>query len=97
MPYNLQFFAGKSIEAKKYTPDQQAVIELAKEAKKAGGASLDDANILLDWANEYNILSHGPEIHLNRPGDASNIWHFHIGKTGHIPITGDVSSLTGVK
>ena len=93
----MQFFADKGVEAKKYTPDQQAVIELAKEAKKSGGASLDDTNILLDWAKEYNIPNHGPEIHPNRPGEASNVWHFHIGKTGHVPITGDVSSLIGVK
>ena len=93
----MQFFADKGVEAKKYTPDQQAVIELAKEAKKSGGASLDDANILLGWAKEYNIPNHGPEIHLNRPGEASNVWHFHIGKTGHITIIGDVLSLTGVK
>jgi len=65
LPMNLQYFAEKGVDTKKYTPDQQAVIELAKEAKKAG--------------------------------EASNVWHFHIGKTGHIPITGDVSSLTGVK
>ena len=94
---NLQFFADKAIEVQKYTPDQQAVIALAKEAKKAGGISLDEANILLDWANEYNVFNHGPEIHLNRPGNASNIWHLHIGKTGHIPIIGDLSSLMGVK
>ena len=71
---------------KRYTPDQQAVVEFAKEAKKAGGATLDDANILMDWAKEYNVPAHGPEIHPDRPGVASNILHFHIGKTGHIPI-----------
>ena len=70
---------------------------LAKEVKKEGGTNLEEANILLDWANEYDVPNHGPEIHLNRPGDASHVWHFHIGKTGHIPIIGDVSSLTGVQ
>jgi hypothetical protein len=68
------------------TPNQQAVIDLAKEAKKAGGVTAKDANTLMQWADEYNIYNHGPEIHPNRPGAASNILHFHIGKQGHIPI-----------
>ena len=46
-------------------------------------------------AEEYNVPAHGPEIHPNRLGEASNIWHFHIGRVGHIPIIGDISSLTG--
>ena len=74
------------IDSKKHTPDQQAVIELAKEAKKTGGVTEDDANILIDWAKEYDVPNHGPEVHPDRPGTASNILHFHIGKTGHIPI-----------
>lgn len=62
------------------------MIELAKDAKKSGGATLDEANILLDWADEYGVPAHGPEVHPDRPGAASNILHFHIGKTGHISI-----------
>jgi len=68
------------------TPDQQAVIELAKEAKRKGGITDSDASILLDWADEYGVPHHGPETHVNRPGAASNVPHIHIGKTGHIPI-----------
>ena len=29
-------------------------------------------------------------MHPNRQGAASNIPHFHIGRTGHIPIIGDI-------
>jgi len=78
--------AGASGNDKRYTPDQQAVIDLAKEAKANGGVTLDDTNTLLDWAYEYGVLAHGPEIHPSRTGKASNILHFHIGRTGHIPI-----------
>ena len=78
--------AGASGNDKRYTPDQQAVIDLAKEAKANGGVTLDDTNTLLDWAYEYGVPAHGPEIHPSRTGEASNILHFHIGRTGHIPI-----------
>ncbi|MGF6907928.1 hypothetical protein, partial [Fusobacterium sp. PH5-44] len=71
---------------KGYTSDQRAVIELAKEAKAQGGLKADAAKTLQKWANEYGVPNHGPEIHLNRPGAASNVWHIHIGKTGHIQI-----------
>ena len=69
-----------------YTPDQQAVIELAKDAKRRGYIRAGDVNALLGWAQEYGISWHGPEIHPNRPGPASNVLHIHIGKVGHIPI-----------
>ena len=68
------------------TPDQSALIKLAKEAKSNGGATIDDAKTLIGWAKEYGVKYHNIEIHPNRPGAASNILHFHIGKTGHIPI-----------
>ncbi|SCJ29114.1 Cell wall-associated polypeptide CWBP200 [uncultured Clostridium sp.] len=70
----------------RFNGDQQAVIDLAKQAKNIGGIRADDANTLLGWANEYGVPYHGLEIHLNRSGPSSNIPHIHIGKTGHIPI-----------
>lgn len=69
------------------TPDQDAVLQLGKEAKANGGVSSKDAQTLLDWADEYNVPHHGPEVHPNRPEPSSQNPHFHIGKTGHIPIT----------
>jgi hypothetical protein len=42
----------------KFTPDQQAVIDLAKESK--GGLARDHADILVGWAKEYGINNHGP-------------------------------------
>ncbi len=79
--------AGAGSNDKRYTQDQQTLIDLAKEAKAKGGVTLDDANTLLGWANEYGVPAHGPEIHPSRPGAASNTLHFHIGKTNHIQIT----------
>ena len=76
--------------SKRNTPDQDALIQLAKELKKNGGATYEDAEILIDWAKEYNVPYHEIEVHPNRPGAASNVPHFHIGKTGHIPIIGDI-------
>ena len=70
-------------EAKRYTPDQQAVIELAKENKK--GISPTESNILVDWAKEYGIKSHYAQKHLNRSGYWSNkkagVYHSYMGRT----------------
>lgn len=72
---------------KRFTPDQQALVELAKEAKKSGGITPKEADTLMDWANEYKLPgSHGPEVHPNRPGPASNHPHIHVGPVGHLPI-----------
>lgn len=78
------------------TPDQNAVLELAKEAKRNGGVDLEDAKTIMEWAKEYDVPFHGPEQHPDRPQLSSQNWHFHIGnssKTGHIPIIGNVISV----
>ena len=63
--------------------DQQALIELAKEHQ--GGVSRQEANILIDWADQYGINSHSPMTHPNRSGYWSRIEHIKIYKY-HIPI-----------
>ena len=84
------YFVGESsvlvhnrCEAKRYTPDQQAVIELAKENKK--GISPTESNILVDWAKEYGIKSHYAQKHLNRSGYWSDMKHIKIANI-HIPL-----------
>lgn len=78
---------GWSGNINRFDPDQQALVELAKDAKNKGGVTLEESEIIMDWANEYNLPgSHGPEIHPNRPGPASNVQHIHVGPVGHIPI-----------
>jgi len=63
--------------------DQQAVIDLAKQAQQRGGISEGDATILLRWAREAGLRTRGPEIHIFRPNPFE---HIHIGPIGHIPI-----------
>lgn len=52
----------------RYSADQDALIQLAKQAKRAGGLSKDDANLLADWADEFGLPGHGPAVHPGRPG-----------------------------
>ncbi len=69
----------------KNTPDQDAVIQLAKSKRK--GISMDDAKILVEWAKEYNIPGN-PRIdigHVGR-GVVSQGPHAHIGPVNHIKI-----------
>lgn len=68
-----------------YDPNHQSLIELAKYAKAAGGTSLDDANTLLNWADEYGIPYHGPEYGETGSWGPYNL-HFHIGPVDHIPV-----------
>ena len=67
----------------KFTPDQQAVIDLAKESKN--GLSRSEAETLVGWAKEYGIKAHGPMIHPNRSGIWSFIEHIKVFNQ-HIPI-----------
>ena len=69
----------------KNTPDQNAVIQLAKSNKK--GISMDDAETLVKWAQEYNLPGN-PRIDLGHPGRGviSQAPHAHIGPVNHIPI-----------
>lgn len=69
----------------KNTPDQNAVIQLAKSNKK--GIPMDDAETLVKWAQEYNLPGN-PRIDLGHPGRGviSQAPHAHIGSVNHIPI-----------
>jgi RHS repeat-associated protein len=66
----------------KFTGDQQALITLAKEAKRIG-VTLDEAKILKSWGKEYNINVRGPEIHPNRNFKDR---HIHVGPVDHIKV-----------
>jgi RHS repeat-associated protein len=66
---------------KKFTPDQAALVDLAKEAQKKG-VNKDDANTLLQWADEYKLPNRGPETHPNRPYGKDP--HIHVGPVDHI-------------
>ena len=68
-----------------YNENQQAVIKIAKEYNR--GITEYDANTLVGWADEYNLVGRGPEIHRNRSGWGSTHWHIHIGPINHIWVT----------
>lgn len=87
-----------SYERENSWSNANALLELAKEAKKNGGVDAEDAKTIMEWAKEYDVPFHGPERHLNRPQLSSQNWHFHIGnssKTGHILIVGDIIGAFG--
>jgi hypothetical protein len=65
-----------------FTPDQQAVIELAKEAARTG-LSEEEANALIELALEAGLTVRGPETH---PGRKFKDPHIHIGPINHIPV-----------
>ena len=68
-----------------FDENQSALLKLAKENKN--GVTLSDAKILIDWANEYGISNHGPQIHVGRSGIWGEVEHIKI-KNIHIPIIG---------
>jgi RHS repeat-associated protein len=71
-------------DALRFTEDQDALIQLAKEAERTGGLTPEDAEALKEWAEEYGVTFRGPEIHPNRN---FNVPHVHIGPISHIPVS----------
>ena len=68
---------------KNFSKNQQAVIDLAKDAKRTGISSTN-AETLSGWANEYGVkpvLNHGPHL-----GTQIDFPHIRIGKINHIRI-----------
>ncbi len=82
----LGLFDGETEAELAFTAEQDAVIQLAKDAKRSGGLTQGDAGTLREWAKEYGLPSRGPEIHPNRPGWAGENPHIHIGPVNHIPV-----------
>ena len=67
---------------RRYTPDQQALVDIAKQSSRRG-ITRCEANQLQEWAKEYKIPFRGPETHPNR---GFNFEHIHIGPVDHIKI-----------
>jgi hypothetical protein len=68
----------------RFTEDQNALIQLAKNAKRRGGLTEEEGKILKEWGDEYNVPVRGPESHPGR-GFGSNP-HYHVGPVQHIPV-----------
>jgi hypothetical protein len=81
---------GLSMTSGTYTADQAALVDLAKLAKKLG-VSLEQVEILRNWAKELGIPFRGIETHPNRP--VVNFPHIHVGPVDHIPVKSSGPSL----
>jgi hypothetical protein len=68
--------------SKRHTPDQEAVVDLAKQAKQRGGVTRENAGTLVEWGKEVGFKEpgqvRGPEDHGDPLGD-----HIHIGGVDH--------------
>ena len=68
-----------------FTPNEAALIELAKEAKRRGQISRENAETLLKWANE--LVFKGPaRIDPAHLGTKTNFIHLHLGPVKHLPV-----------
>jgi hypothetical protein len=68
----------------RYGPNQQALVDLAKQAKRTG-VTPEQARTLIQWANEYGVRpARGPEAHPARPFGSQP--HIHLGPVDHIPV-----------
>ncbi len=67
----------------RFGPDQDAVIQLAKQAKRTGGVTEEEAKTLLDWAKEYGVKPAQNHIGTDHwvGGD-----HIRVGPINHIPV-----------
>jgi hypothetical protein len=71
----------KKADSRGFDPDQDALVQLAKEAEAKGGVTPDQASTLEEWADEYRVPFRGPETHPNRK---FNQPHIHVGPVNHI-------------
>ena len=81
--FGMMRLAARGVQnARRYTPDQNALIQLAKEAKRRGGLTEREGDILRQWGQEYGVPVRGPEAHRGR-GFGSKP-HYHVGPVQHI-------------
>jgi hypothetical protein len=66
-----------------YNSEQDALIKIAKEAKRTG-VFREEAEILQEWAEEFDVPFRGPEEHPGRPFGSQP--HIHVGSQNHIPV-----------
>lgn len=74
--------------SKRHTPDQQAVVDLAKDAeKRRGSVTNEEADTLVEWGKEVGFdeeIARGPESHPDRK--FGKYKHIHIGPVNHLPV-----------
>jgi RHS repeat-associated protein len=74
-----------SSTSKGHTPDQEALVDLAKEAKNKGGVSEQDAQTLMDWAKQTDLKGSSEHVE-QHPGRNFKRPHIRIGPINHIPV-----------
>jgi hypothetical protein len=80
---NVPINTGQMCVLKKNDDNQEAVIDLAQEAKQRG-ITPENTQTLIGWANEYGVIPvHEPTSHPNRNFKDP---HIRIGPVNHIPI-----------
>lgn len=67
--------------------NQAALVDLVKYAEHCGSVTLSDAEIYMQWCQEYNVRFHLDFGHPGRGGYIDRIWHVHIGPVNHLPIS----------
>ncbi|MEK6627409.1 MAG: RHS repeat-associated core domain-containing protein, partial [Bdellovibrionota bacterium] len=70
-----------TVRGVKNTPDQAALIDIAKQMQRTGMTPAQAAT-MRRWANEYKVPFRGPEVHPNRPFGKEP--HYHVGPVDHI-------------
>lgn len=70
-------------DVKRFTPDQSALVDLAKEAKRTD-VNPEDAETLVKWADEYGLPYHDIQSHPSR--EYGKFPHINIGPVEHILI-----------
>jgi hypothetical protein len=69
--------------ARKYNPDQSALIDMANRDKRTG-ITRGDAQAYKDLGKETGVPVRGPEVHPTRPHGKEP--HIHVGPVDHIPV-----------
>ncbi len=67
----------------RFSPDQVALVELAKDARRSG-VTPEEATTLKEFARELNLGFRGPETHPGRP--QGQYAHIHVGPVPHIRV-----------
>jgi hypothetical protein len=67
------------------TPEQTALIKMAKQDAKTG-ISKGDAEAYKELGKEAGVPVRGPESHPDRPAPSSQMPHIHVGPVDHIPV-----------
>jgi len=76
-------------DGQRNSADQEAVIDLAKQAKKSGGMTSSEADNLGEMANEAGVPNRQDPGHDSGKNPATQNTHSHVGPVDHIPIKPD--------